>query len=382
MAVVVAMGVLAWSGTALAGNGLKPRILVDWSGAPCMTIVDRSAQASINLPYSIALEDTELTEDEVEDSRRHQFFGFCRSYPPNEFLPRWITQADVDRAAMVGAGPQEVDAEDILESNAAWADCWVRINEDDDRKPITFPQATMGIDWDTTAAPAGTYLVEGYTWEPAINEWSNRPGVVKVVDGPDPALSGPALAINDYEIIANRNETVTVQGCASAEPDSTITAFYSLAGDGVEWTPFIEDDPLDGETFAVELTPPEALVGESSMIRIDIEDPSGRQYTNYMRGLLIVLESDGPGECDDGGFIGGAGCEEPADGSGTHGGGEDGDGSTTGPSPTSGGADGTGSETPGGPGGCACHSAGGGTAPWGGLLLLLWGWRRRRVAAG
>ena len=375
-------GLLLLASPAFAGNGTKPRIPVDWSDAACMTIVDRSSSATVHLSYSITQEDTELTADEVEDSRTHQFFSLCRAHNPQTFLPRWITQDDIDRAVMVESAPDSVDPEDIFESNSEWAGCWHRINADDDRRPITFAAAAAGIDWDTAAVPAGTYVVEAYTWEPPLNIWSRHPGVIKVVDSPDLAASAPALAVSNEEEVINKNESVVIEGCVSAMEGSTVTAYWGMAASDIEWQPFVEDDPISGNTFQVELTPPEVLAGESVMIRVDVQDPMGRSYTSYMHDLVIVLGTDGPGDCEDGGgFIGGAGCEDTGSatgGSGDATGGSD-DGTTTD-------TDGTGGTTPpsqdggdDGGGGCACRSSSSGTPGIAGLALLgLLGWRRRR----
>lgn len=377
---------------AAASNGTKPRIPVDWTGAPCLTIVDRSVDPTLHLPYAIAQEDVGLTDDEVEDSRTHQFFAMCESFDPQSFLPRWITQDDIDRAAAKGSAPAMVDPDDVLETSTEWAGCWLRITADDDRRAITFANAMAGVEWDTTSAPAGTYLVEGYTFEPALNIWSPRPGVVKVVDGPDLAASAPALAIDNTEEVLNKDEPVVIEGCVSAMPGSTITAYWGLAEPEVQWQPFIEDDPVVGESFAVELLPPEELVGNSAMIRVDVTDPMGRSYTNYMRELVIVLGTVGPGSCtDDGGFIGGPGCGGDSGDSGSSVDDTSGDGS--------GASDSTGSEATGEDGppaqdggddsgsqGCGCTSTGPGrmggpaSAMW--LLGLgLLGLRRRRPAA-
>lgn len=369
---------------AAASNGTKPRIPVDWTGAPCLTIVDRSVQPVLHLPYAVSQDDTDLTPDEVSDSRTHQFFALCRARDPQSFLPRWITQADIDRAAMVGAAPETVDPDDVFETSSEWADCWFRITADDDRRPITLAQAAEGVDWDTSAVPAGTYVVEGYTWEPALNIWSGRPGVVKVVDDADPASSAPALAIDNTEEVLNKNEPVTIHGCVSAMEGSTVTAYWGLAESEVTWVPFVEGDPVSGESFAVDFMPPEELAGESSMIRVDVTDPMGRTYTSYMRELVIVLGTEGPGSCTDegGGFIGGAGCggSSGTDGSGGSEAGSAGDETAGSDGTTSGGPGGQDGGDTGGGEGCGCRAAAGPAAPAGaGLLLVgLLGLRRRR----
>ncbi|MCA9710690.1 MAG: hypothetical protein KDK70_32915 [Myxococcales bacterium] len=379
-ALALGLGLALLPAVVSASNGTKPRIPVDWTGAPCMTIVDRSASATVHFEYMVSQEDTDITVDEVDDSRRHQFFAFCKAHDPQTFLPRWITQADIDRAAMVGAAPNNVDPEDILEQATLWTDCFERINADDDRYPITFAAADAGVDWDTTLVPAGTYIIEGYTWEPAINIWSARPGVVKVVDGPDPALSPPALAINNTEEVINKNESVVIEGCVSAMDGATVTAYWGLPDAEIAWQPFIESDPVAGESFAVEFTPPEELAGESAMIRVDVTDPMGRSYTNYMHDLVIVLGTDGPGGCNDGGFIGGPGCADSGD-SGDSGSDTTSSGEGTGDTASSGvgttpGQDGG---DDGSPGGCGCRSNPGGP-PTGLLLLSLLALRRRRSA--
>lgn len=366
---------------AVAGNGVKPRISVDWTGAPCMMIVDRSTNSMLHLAYMVSQDDTELTTDEVEDSRTHQFFAVCQSRDPQSFLPRWITQADIDRAAAVGAAPDMVDPEDLFETNTEWEGCWYRINADDDRRPITMEQAAMGVDWETSAVPAGTYVIEGYTWEPPLNIWSGHPGVVKVVDDPDPSQSGPAIAIANTEEILNKNEPVTIHGCVSAMDGSTATAYWGRAEPEVAWVEFIADEPVSGDGFAIDFLPPEELAGEAAMIRVDVNDPMGRSYTHYMRELVIVLGTEGPGSCmdDGGGFIGGAGCGGSGTGEGgseagtnADGSGGTGAGSSSGPVGQDGG-DG------GGPEGCGCRVEGSGAPIGAGLVLLgLAGLRRRR----
>lgn len=378
IAIVLGAGVTLAAPLAQASNGTKPRIPVDWSGAACMTIVDRSADPMLHLEYSIPQEDTEVTGDEVMDSRTHQFFSFCRAHDPQTFLPRWITQDDIDRAAAVGAAPDAVDPEDLMDTATAWAGCWDRITADDDRRPITFAAADAGVDWDTSTLPAGAYIVEAYTWEPPLNIWSLRGGVVKVVDSAPLEASGPALAVSSTEIVINKNATATIEGCVSAMEGSTITAYWAFAAPDPEWVPFVEDDPVMGETFAVELDPPEEVAGESVLIRVDIEDPMGRSYTNYMRELVIILGTDGPGGCnEDGGFIGGSECED-----GT--GGTDGSGTATGGTGSATGGDSTGT-TPGQDGGgdgggtCACRTDAPATPLGAGLLgLVLLGLRRRQ----
>ncbi len=372
--------VLVLAPAAWAGNGPEPRTPVDWTGAPCMTVVDRSVSATVHLDYAIPMEDTELTDDEVEDSRTHQFFGFCRALDPQTYLPRWITWADVERARDIGIAPSNVDDQNVMETNPDWAGCWHRINADDDRRPITFAAAAEGVDWDTTDLDPGTYVVEAYTWEPPLNIWSSRTGVIKVVDDPDPALSPPAVGINNTQEVIDQTETVTIEGCASAQEGSTVTGSWALPAGAVTWHPFIVDDPVIGETFAIEFDPPEEAAGESVMIRVDITDPQGRSYTHYMRDQVFVLGDPYPPPACDGNVFVDAGCDE----TGTSGSTETGDvasTSGTGQDVTSSGPgqDG-GDDAEGGSGGCGgCRTRAPGAPGWTALwVLAVAGLRRRR----
>ncbi|MBV1859324.1 MAG: hypothetical protein KUG77_12990 [Nannocystaceae bacterium] len=337
--------------------------------------MDRSVSATVHLDYAVPMEDTELTSDEVEDSRTHQFFGFCRALDPQTYLSRWITQADVERAREIGIAPGEVNARNIMESNTHWAGCWHRINADDDRRPITDAAAEQGIDWDTAPLDAGTYVIEGYTWAPPLNIWSSRTGVIKVVDDPDPALSGPAVGITNTQDVIDQSEAVTIEGCASAQEGSTLSASWGLPAGEVMWQPFIENDPVLGESFAFEFDPPQEVAGESVMIRVDITDPSGRSYTHYMRDLVYVLGDPYPAQCEGNVFVDPE-CDETSSSGGSETGGVDSTSSSTGAGSTGAQSEGARASGNDGGGGCRVQAPG---SPFGlGLLLLGLAGRRRR----
>ncbi|MGH1346364.1 MAG: MYXO-CTERM sorting domain-containing protein [Nannocystales bacterium] len=371
--------VFVLASAAEAGNGPEPRTPVDWAGAPCMTIVDRSMSSTVHLDYAIPMEDTELTDDEVEDSRRHQFFGFCRALDPQTYLPRWISQADVERAREIGIAPETVNESNVMESNAEWADCWHRINADDERRPITFAAADEGVDWDTAELAAGTYVVEAYTWEPPLNIWSSRTGVIKVVDDPDPAVSGPAVGINNTQEVIDQTETAMIEGCASAQEGSFLTAYWGLPAGEVTWEPFVDNHPVRGDSFALEFDPPQEIAGESVMIRVDITDPSGRRYTHYMRDLVFVLGDPYPPQCEGSVFI----DPDCVDEAGSSGGAETGEGDSTSSateSSSSGstGDDGMSAGGAGGEGGRGCRVPGPDAPAGPGLLLVALAALRRR----
>ncbi len=311
---------------ASASNMTHPRTPVLWEGAPCMTLHDRSQGATFHLPYAIPFEDLEVTPDEVADSRRHQFFGFCRPHHPQDFLPTWITDADVQSAAdKMLLEISTVEEDDILEHNPEWTDCWFRINTDAERREISQENADAGVDWDTTDVPAGVYTLYGYTYEPVFNVWWLRPGVMKLHDGDADAI-GPAAAISTGELTPYRDETVTLEGCVDALEGTTFAVSWALvSAEEPEWIDYEGGLAIDGDAFSFDFTPPADLAGQSGMIRVVFTDPMDREYITYQADNILVIDADNPNSCDTGGSFIGNPC---SDSSGTDAG--SGDESTTG----------------------------------------------------
>lgn len=316
---------------ARAGNASHPRTPVDWSGAPCMTIIDRSTNTIYPLSYAIPYEDTEVTTDEVADSRTHQFFAYCRDRHIEDILPGWITEADVQAAVVKGLGTIDtVDLElDVLENAPEWASCWSRISEDADRRPITFAAAAEPVPWDTSMLAAGTYVVDGYTYEPWYNRWSPHPGVFKIVDDLDPAASPPAAALTFGEQTVNWGDEASISGCVDAMDGATMTLSWSNGNINGEpnWLVFAEDVPAPTGSFDLGFVPPIEAASNAVMIKLDIVDPLGREWTAYSRTYIAVVENTGDEGCDSGGFV-----SNPCDTeTGTDAGSESGGGSESGP---------------------------------------------------
>lgn len=336
--------------SAQAANGLHPRTPVVWDGATCGTVVVRSDQSSINIPYSIpdANDDGMLDmcdddptpegcgdmppnqpfgEDEVSTSRRHQFFAMCRQHPLDDLLPSWITDEDVTFSSQTETccevtecpgemcplvDPDIITSEDVLETNEQWEGCYQRINADDDRRPITVDQAAMGIDWDVSSVPAGVYSIEGYTWEPGLNLWSGRPGFIKVVDTEEDRATYPAGALmtseeeGDDDNIIDGCETITLTGCVDAGEGATYTLWWrELSPDAVEWHQIVADEPVTDGNFEF-VWEPEALPPDTSiLLRLDVSNGCGT-YTAHSPFTMTVGDScDGGSVFQDGGDDGG-----------------------------------------------------------------------------
>ena len=398
----VAIGSLLLVGTAgmlgansaWAGNGLHPRTPVLFPPTECLTIVDRSVDPILHIEYEIPYEDPGddmmVWEDEVDQSRTHQFFALCRDHSRQEYLPEWTVWADVNEADGNGLLTELPTDDGVFETSAEWSGCWYRVNEDADRRPISFAAAAEGVDWDTSAVPAGTYALRGYTFEPAFNFFWRRPGVVKVVDDPADENAPPALAImngtdmgqmgmgEEGGITVYRNELLPLEGCVASMPGSALTGYYALTEGGElgVWTPFSSDVPLadvsDGASWTLDFEPPPETHGTSIAIRVDVTDPMQRTYSGHAFWLVSVINADAPVECDEmdsTGFIGPQ-CETSSGGeTGTSTGdsaGSDTDtsaGTSAGTSAT--GVDGTDAtggpdeETDGDGGGCGCRAESG-----------------------
>ncbi len=376
---------LAWPTGAWAGNGTKPRTPPIWpADTSCRLHVDRGVDAQVHFDYAVAFDDVVPPDvtDEVPDSRTHQFFALCRQRDPREELPRWITADDVAAAEAFDL-LQDGDGgpETILESNPEWSDCFWRITPDDARVPITVAQAEMGFDWDTSAMPIGHYLIYGYTWEPWVNIWTLRPGLITVADGsgfddlpPAAAMVGPREEGTDTLIY--RDQVVELEACAAAMPGSTWSVEYLVLQNGGEgeWVEYAAPLPLEGESLSFDFVPPEPSWGESSVfVRLRVRDPMGREFTAPTYVEFAVLNQDEP-QCGEGGFVANPGCGE---GEGETDAGES--GGTEADASGGAGDTGTGADTP-TPTGCACAADRPAPAPlWLLLLASPWLWRRREI---
>lgn len=302
-AYTLALASLAFAapGSALAANANKPRIPVVWSPAPCMQVVDRSTTPTLQLDYLVPEEDLgPRTPDEVGDSRTHQFFAFARAdfgtVASSDKLTRWITQADVERTALVDPMviPGEIGPEDVLETTGRFtAADWLRITADDARVPISDAQAAMGVQWDLGGVAPGSYVIWGYTFEPLLNVWSQRPGLVKVIDGAQQAdAAGPSIAllVETLQIVAGQAHRVS--GCADVPAGTTVTLEWGSVVGAAEpaWQVLLEDEPIESGELTLDFTPPLSAGGESVVkLRATVTDPQGKQYVAYSPGAYAVL---------------------------------------------------------------------------------------------
>jgi hypothetical protein len=390
---VVIVGVLA-TPTARASNAATPRTPPVFKAEACLTVVDRSVDPVFHLDFAIPYEDSFLTPDELSDSRRFQFFAVCRDHGFAESLPNWAFMDDAERSLDAGIIAALPEPNDVLESAPAWGlghdgqpgSCVVAMNASDQRIPITCEATQGGLGWDTSDVPPGNYVVHGHTFEPELNLWVSRRGVVQVVDAADqrhPVVSIMFPARDGTR--AYEDDGVRVVGCMDGPADTSVTLSWATASDlapGADdesvWTSFAVLDAGELEFDLMFEIPPEA-VQQAVIFRGIAQGPQGQTWIGYAPHPLIVYPGDGrsdppfkppgPDFCgfypDDEGDTTGGPEPEPGDGDGTLTGSSTGTSTavdTTGDAPSSG-------MTNGGADGCACRSD---RMPRGAWLHGLW----------
>lgn len=363
------VGVAGVMGEAEAGNSVHPRTPVLWPAAPCIQTLDRSVSSSFAFAYAIALEDTLLTIDELDDSRTHQFFAFCRQWPSGSPPPNYVTLADLQRAVDNG---NELDAsklddpEATLETSPTWAGCWTRVTADDARRPITFEAAAEPVVWDASTVATGTWVIAGYTWEPPYNLWRRAPWVVRVVAGSETAEQlQPAAALGETPELLTEDEPTELPLCVAADAGASVRLGWAPSHEQPPQWREAEAIPSEGATLlALPFAAPPEAWGLTLVLRARVEGAGG-EYSTHPLASLVVIKPGGPDPSDESGGDDAseatAGASEGTDSAGS-----------TGESSESEGASASAS-----PGACACTSTDSrGTA--GGLALALLALVRRR----
>jgi hypothetical protein len=296
-------GVAMFAGprSASAGNEAHLRTPVLWP-SECGRVVDRSVDPVVRFDYAIPYEDTDTTTDELPDSRTHQFVALCRQRPFTELLPAWITRSDVERSVDAGLlAVDEVTYREILDETTIWTDCFVRITGDDERRPITFAQAELGVDWDTSTVAVGVWSLAGYTFEPAFNLWRDRPGFVKIVDDrDDPEQDLPAIALLGDEQVVEPGQAIHFEACVDVLEPASIELEWAPFKPFLDWQP-LDTITVDGDgALLIEPAAPIAAADSQMLVRARLVDALGREFIAHAPVRVSVSA------CPE------QGCSEPA----------------------------------------------------------------------
>lgn len=305
LAATCALGVIAClcARSADASNIEHPRTPVLWPQAPCIQDLQLASEASFEFAYAIPYEDTQVSDDELEDSRRHQFVAFCRQWPAGEPPPPYISVSDLQRAidAQIELETELLDEpEATLETSVEWAGCWTRVTADDARRPITEAAAAEPVVWTPEGVAPGTWMLAGYTWEPPFNMWSRAPGVVRVLDADMQGPAGPAAAVELTPEGLELDSSLTIPVCVAAELEAQLHFEWAVAKDEPRvWTGLLEQVVGEAEELEVEFPSDPEYQGATLLLRARIEDAE----TNYISHGLVRLNVYAPplGGEDEGG---------------------------------------------------------------------------------
>jgi hypothetical protein len=317
----------------------------DFAEPECVVVIEAGEELSI--PYTVALDDTELMVGDiaVSDAKTHQFFAFRGALHPREGtyelyafepatpgspaprLPAWISRDDVKRAAAAsgvadGTGFSEdlVPDSEVLVDNAAFDGLWLRITADEERVPITQTQAALGARWQLEDATPGLYTIAGYIFSPPFNGWMSRSGIVKVL-GAGSEL--PAAVVAPTRDIVRGSQGRRVTACVDAPAGTHVRGDYTFAERPEEgYQPFLAERPLRAEELQGELelcfANPRPELSGSVRIRLTLSTPDGATTLAYAPDTLTVLAGDAVCSADEQGKC----CPEnaPAAGSASDGG--------------------------------------------------------------
>lgn len=307
LAATCTLAALAWlcSSPARASNIRHPRTPVLWPEAPCIQDVERAPGASLEFDYAIPYEDTQVSSDELDDSRTHQFVAFCRQWPAGEPPPPYISVADLQRAIDAQI---ELDAalleepEATLETSLEWAGCWTRVSADDARRPITEAAAAEPVSWSVEGVAAGTWMLAGYTWEPPLNMWSRAPGVVRVLDPAAQAPPQPAATVALTPEGLELDSSLTIPVCLAAEPEAQLHFEWAVAKDEPRvWTSALAQAVGEAAQLELEFPSDPEYQGATLLLRARVEGLEASYISHGLVRLNVYApplggEDEGEGE--------------------------------------------------------------------------------------
>ncbi|RMG97717.1 MAG: hypothetical protein D6705_08105 [Deltaproteobacteria bacterium] len=295
-----------WPAADAGASDSKPRTPPSFGATPCLVEVDRSVDPQLVLTYGLPLEDPQGAMPPLPDHRTHQLFLLCKDTLPDETPPPWIDLEDVMRADDAGLLGTMPAPEDVLDTSAAYrtghdgtmGTCAVAVVPKEARRPIVCSSAADPVTFDTSALPAGGYVLWGYTFEPDINLWTRRLGVVWIHDGDGSAPPAAALSVPWYQgTRVYVGDPFVLRGCAAGPPGTTVTIARATVADAAVSDAFVDvaEFVLDGAGCDVEATfvPGEADAGQAWVFRIRARAPGGEVFDGYAPGKLLVLPGEG-----------------------------------------------------------------------------------------
>lgn len=279
---------LTWSSAANASNSTRPRTAPRFPADPCLLEVDRTSNPQIDVAVDLPYEDVTLTDDEVEDSRTVRLIAACRSPTRTESMPNWIHGSDIERSRAAGVIDEVPPDEDVVETSTAWSDCIFEVSEP---HRLSCEDAGSGIRIDTSGLPAGVYELWGYTFEPPLNLWTRRPGLLVVRDG---VGDDPGAAINSVSRPTDAwPPEYTAVGCAASASQLTIwwiDANSSQASSADAWTRLEPRELTSPGPFEFDFTLPVEALDKGIILRY-AADAGEQTWLGEVESLLVTVPS-------------------------------------------------------------------------------------------
>jgi hypothetical protein len=288
---------------AWAGNVSLPRVPPTFTDAQCLTIASPGDHIALGL--TVPYEDTSVSDDEPVDSRTLQFFAVCRDADVATDMPSWIDLADVSAAQAADPGVPTPAPDDVLRTASRWqaaghdgaaGTCVVDVHAA--RLPITCDATAPGVQWDTTGAAPGGYVIWGYTYEPVASLWTRKPGVVWLRDPQAPAPPPVvALTFPFTDATFGIDAGLRVTGCAAGSEGATVALQWAtaadLAADPDAWRTTTTRAVGDG-VVELDWWPSPSLLYEAVFLRAVATDPAGRTFTTSAAGPVVALPGAEP----------------------------------------------------------------------------------------
>lgn len=289
---LAAMPAVGLSGAAFAHSN-EPRTAVKFDEVgSCHVTVDRAVEPSLNIGYTIPMEDLPNPEHDLPDAKTHQFIAVCRDWSTRTPPPDYLAVDDLQRSIDIGyEEPERInDPEATFETSVEWAGCWRRITTEADRLPLTPEAATGGVDWDTTGFDAGVWYPVGHTFDPPWNVWRRAPFAVRIEDDVNDAIDAPAVIIDTPPKVIEHDETVIISGCAAAVGPVSVSLRYASESDPSGWRTLDQYQSEDADpAISFELSAPEETWGKSLLVAMDLVDGEGRAVEAFSPTEIIVL---------------------------------------------------------------------------------------------
>lgn len=290
-AVAALLGGSSWTTPAVASNSLRARTPPLFSSEPCLVEVDRSIDRNLRFAVDLPYEDAGRGADELADSRSLRFILACRPRDLDEELPNWLSVEDAERAFAAGIVEARPDDAEIAESSDVWPldACLFPIAES---AAITCAALGDEILADVGEIPAGVYEVWGYTFEPPLNLWTRRPGLVVVHDG---QMDVPGAALP--EVIPRGEQwppRYTVRGCAASASELALHWIDANAATVFEpdaWHALTEQTVPNG-AYEFELTLPEEALEKAILLRYEARRGE-RSWVGHVEAPIVTVPGAG-----------------------------------------------------------------------------------------